>query len=706
MPNLRLGGVAVLLTASPAFAQNPPIDSRAEQLDTVQVTASADASAEGLKLPYAGGQVARGGRVGIFGSLDNMSTPFSITSYTQKLITDQQAASVGDVLQNDPAVRVARGFGNFQQTYIVRGLPVFSDDMSYNGLYGLLPRQYLATEVVERVEVLRGASAFLNGAAPGGSGLGGAINVMPKRAPNTPINDITVGLESGAQSYVAADLARRFGPDDSVGLRLNYGHRNGGTAVDGENRKLDVLSLGFDYRNGDLRVSADVGYQDHRLQRSQPSVTIASTLPIPSAPDASRNLGQPWTFSDERDTFATVRAEYDLTSWATAWIAADGTMNALRFDNRRIDNVATGEVGLRMKFDTAGVQHNVVASLTGYSLKSKNAFALSDFGGFNTNLNTPSQVAEPVADAFVGGRLDTPLLTARTRNASAAVADMVGLFNDRLLLTGGARYQRIAAYGYDFNTGAQTSDYSKGRATPVGGVLFKVDPRLSLYANYIEGLVQGDVASTTFVDANGNTRPVVNAGQVFRPDVTRQVEVGAKVDLGRFGSTIDVFESRKPLASVDIATGTFAVNDHQRNRGVEWTVFGEPIRSVRLLGGATYLDTDVTGKDAIGSPRFQFNANVEWDIPGLSGLTVDARAVHTTSQFADAANTQRVPGWTRFDAGLRYAMEVFGRDVTLRGRVENLANRNQWVSVGGFPGAGYLVLGNPRTFLLSGTVGF
>ena len=137
------------------------------------MNASSDASAGGLKAPYAGGQVARGGRVGILGSEDVMDTPFSITNYTQKLIQDQQAASVAEVLQNDSAVRVARDYGNFQQLYMIRGLPVYSDDMAYNGLYGLLPRQYLAAELVERVEVLRGASAFLNGAAPGGSGLGG-----------------------------------------------------------------------------------------------------------------------------------------------------------------------------------------------------------------------------------------------------------------------------------------------------------------------------------------------------------------------------------------------------------------------------------------------------------------------------------------------------------------------------------------------------
>src|SRR6201996_5450344 len=146
------------LSASAAALADTAAD---DQLDTIVVTASADASAKGVQPAYAGGQVARGGRVGIFGSQDIMDTPFSITNFTQQLVQDTQAASVGDVLQNDGAVRIARGFGNFQQLYVVRGLPVYSDDMSYNGLYGLLPRQYLAAELLERVEVLHGASAFL-----------------------------------------------------------------------------------------------------------------------------------------------------------------------------------------------------------------------------------------------------------------------------------------------------------------------------------------------------------------------------------------------------------------------------------------------------------------------------------------------------------------------------------------------------------------
>lgn len=696
-----------------------------ERLDTVVVSASADASAGGLKLPYAGGQVARGGRVGLFGSLDLMDTPFTITSYTQKLIQDQQAASIAEVLQNDPAVRVARGFGNFQQTYLVRGLPIFSDDMSYNGLYGLLPRQYLAAELVERVEVLRGASAFLNGAAPGGSGLGGAINVMPKRATNEPLSEITVGLQSGVQGYGAFDVARRFGPDHSLGLRINGVRRDGDTAVDGESRTLTALALGADYRGSDVRISADIGYQNHHLGRSQPSVTIASGLAIPSAPDASRNLGQPWTFSNERDTFGTVRAEYDLSPVATLWaaagmrdgkesaifanptvIAADGTTTAYRFDNTRHDTVQTGEIGARVRVSTAGVTHQLVASVATYSAKSDNAYALSNFAGFASSLYNPVEVPAPPNDFFTGGVLTSPRLTDRTRTSSAALADMLGFLDDRVLLSLGARYQKIESMSYDYNDGAETASYSKGRITPVGGLVFKLDQQVSLYGNYIEGLVKGDTAPTTYVDAAGTTRAVANAGEVFQPYQSKQQEVGIKVDTGRLGGSLGFYSTRKPVASVDRTSGRYAITDHQKNRGVELSVYGEIVRGLKLLGGASYLDADVAGKDAIGAPRSQVNLGLEWNIPWVQGLSVDSRVVHTASQYADAANTQSVPSWSRFDAGVRWTIDIANEAVTLRARVENLTNRNQWVSVGGYPGAGYLVLGSPRTFITSASVAF
>ena len=220
----RALALAALSACLAAHAQTRPEADDAPDdatLQTVTVSASADASAKGLSRAYAGGQVARGARVGLLGTQDAMDTPFSITSYTSELIADRQARSVGDVLQNDPGVRVARGFGNFQEAYFMRGFIVSSDDTAYNGLYGLLPRQYIAAELFERVEVLRGASAFLNGAAPGGGGLGGTLNLLPKRAPNEPLSRVELRAGSGGEKQAALDVARRFGPEQSSGIRLN-----------------------------------------------------------------------------------------------------------------------------------------------------------------------------------------------------------------------------------------------------------------------------------------------------------------------------------------------------------------------------------------------------------------------------------------------------------------------------------------------------
>jgi hypothetical protein len=81
------------------------------------------------------------GSAGILGTRDALETPFSIDSYAAESIQNQQARGVGDVLQNDASVHVARGFGNFQESHFVRSFYLGSDDIAYDGLCVLLPRQ-------------------------------------------------------------------------------------------------------------------------------------------------------------------------------------------------------------------------------------------------------------------------------------------------------------------------------------------------------------------------------------------------------------------------------------------------------------------------------------------------------------------------------------------------------------------------------------
>ena len=693
-------------------------------LEAIAITASADASAEGVMPSYNGGQVARGGKVGILGNKEMMETPFVITSYTNELIQDQQANSVGDVLLNDPSVRVARGFGNFQESYFMRGFLLSSDNVAYNGLYSLLPRQYIAAELFERVEVLRGASSFLLGATPGGDGLGGAINLLPKRAPNESLARVSVGTENGEQGSTSIDVAERFGEEKSTGIRINAAHKEGGTGVDAEDVELNLVMIGWDYRKDNFRLSADLGHQEHRLKETRTNVTLSGVTSIPTAPSNSSNWAQPWSYSNEKDTFGTFRGEYDFTSTLTGWVAAgfrhseeanslanlyvtnsNGNGYTYRFDNTREDDVRTAETGLRGKAETFGIGHDVVFSANYFELEKKNAYKMDYYNRLSTNMYTPSSYSVPAwsGSEFGGNDLDDPSLSGRTHLSSYALGDTLAFWDKTVLVTLGARYQKLSDKGYAYNTGILSTEYSKERISPVLGVVYKVTPEISLYGNYIEGLSQGGTAPSS----------ALNYGEILKPYVTEQKEVGIKYDNQTLGGSLALFTTSKPRGVTNSA-GYYVDEGEDRHRGAELMLYGEVTQGLKLLGGITVLDTEqvstgsatTEGKRVIGVPEKQANIGVDWSVPGMSGLSFDARLIATGEVYANSTNTLSVPGWERVDVGAKYLMVVDKQLVTLRARVLNVMDNNYWASSGGFAENGYLVLGAPRTFMLNVTVDF
>lgn len=726
--------ISLALLTQTAFAAEAETDSA--ELESITVTASADASAEGLSPAFAGGQVAEGGRAGILGTKDNLDTPFSITSYTNEFIQDRQARSVGEVLQNDPTVRVARGFGNFQESYFIRGFILSSDDIAYNGLYSLLPRQYIATELFERVEVLRGASSFLTGANPNNGGIGGAINLLPKRAPNYDLNRVTVGFDSGSQANVSADVARRFGENDEFGVRVNAAHRNGGTAIEDEEAELNLLNVGLDWQGERLRLSADLGIQNHQLDETRTNVGLqASPSPmittIPSAPNASDNWAQEWAYSNEKDYFGTFRAEYDIKDNVTAWGAYGlrhgeeanslGNLNLVngetgegsisRFDNERIDRIQTGEIGLKGSFNTGSIGHDWVTAYSYFYSERKNAYGIA--GALTSNLYNPTSHAKPeLADLY------DPRLANRTRFNSFALGDTLSFMDERFLLTLGARYQSIKTEDFDYHTQTgRISQYDDSEITPAIGAVFKLTEYTSIYANYIESLRNGETAPQTADTSAGSNIALTNAGESLAPYVAEQREVGIKYEDEILGVGLAYFTTDKPRAFLDAsdpAAPAFKEAGEDQHQGVELTMYGMASENLKLLGGATWLDAEqkntgdssIDGNKVIGIPEWQATVGAEWEIPTVAGLAVDGRVNYTGSRYADAANTLKVDDWTTMDIGARYLMQLGNQDLTLRARVNNVFDRDYWASVGGFEGQGYLVLGGPRTFTVSATMDF
>lgn len=725
-------GLALLASQTVSAAES---ETDSAELESITVTASADASAEGLSPAHSGGQVAVGGRAGILGTLDHLDSPFSITAYTNEFIQDRQARSVGDVLQNDPSVRVARGFGNFQETYFIRGFVLSSDDIAYNGLYSLLPRQYIATELFERVELLRGASSFLTGASPSGGGIGGNVNLLPKRAPNEPLNRITVGTEHGQQGLVSADIARRFGEEKQFGVRVNKAYRDGGTAIEDQESELGLFSVGLDWRGDRARLSADIGYQDNQLDETRTNVTLLGVDHVPSAPDSDSNWAQPWSYSDEQDWFGTMRGEYDLTETTTAWAAYGlrrtdednslgnirvsdantGQGNAFRFDNVRKDEVDTGELGLRGLYNTGNVGHEWVISASFFELDSKNAYGTG--ATFATDLYNPFDVEQPPIGFESNAGLE-PRLTNSVQLQSYAIGDTLSFIDEKLLLTLGIRRQTIEVKTYDFITGSKTTDYKETENTPVVGVVYKLTPQLSVYGNYIESLRQGETAPLQFAGTD-----LVNGGEAQSPYIAEQKEIGLKYDSDYLGWGLSYFTTDMPRSFTDTsdpANPVFETSGENNHQGIELTTFGLLTDDIKLLGGVTWLDAkqdktgtdDLNGNRVVGIPEYQANIGVEWEVPQVSGLALDSRVIYTGSNYVDSANELKLPSWTRMDIGARYLIQVNGKDLTFRARVNNVFDRDYWASAGGYVGAngtvgtGYLVLGAPRTVTLSATMDF
>jgi TonB-dependent receptor-like protein len=111
--------------------------------------------------PFAGGQVATGGQVGLLGNRDIFDTPYSLTSYTAEAIENQQATTMGAVLENNPSVRSISA-GAMWDTFMIRGFQVSSSGYSLNGLPGIAPGSMVAPEFIDRAELFLGPTGMLS----------------------------------------------------------------------------------------------------------------------------------------------------------------------------------------------------------------------------------------------------------------------------------------------------------------------------------------------------------------------------------------------------------------------------------------------------------------------------------------------------------------------------------------------------------------
>jgi iron complex outermembrane receptor protein len=709
---LQGSGLQLQPVGEQAYMLTPAPTGSTLQLGATSIYATAD-TAHGD--PYVGGQVARRGSQGLLGSKDFMETPFSETTYTSELVKNLQARTLGDLVASDPSVRATNPAGGRYEQFTIRGMSLFNSDVSYNGLYGILPTYTIDMEMADRVDVLKGPSQLINGISPRGS-VGGGINVVPKRATDVPITSFTGNYASDSQVGGAVDIGRRFGEGDMFGVRFNGVKQSGDTEWDHQSVDREMAVLGLDFRGERLRLSTDVGHNERDTDAPQERVQVGAKAQVPHASDVRHNYAQPWSKARTKDTFGTVTGEYDVSDSVMVYAGAGArksnhdflrhavavTNNAGDFsvqprDFTRDENVRTANAGVRNWFHTGPVSHEINLAASYFYMDFENGGAR--YAAAPSNLYNPVETPTPITPT----RLDSQVYT-ENRSSSVALSDTLGFFDDQVLLTLGARWQRVQVDDWTDNVKGDTG-YDEEKVSPSGGILFKATDKLSLYANYMEGLSQGKIAPSTSV----------NEDEIFPPFISRQVEVGAKYDAGAFAVTTAVFRIKQPAYETNATTRVFGPNGKRENKGVEVNVFGEPLKGFRLVGGVMYIDSELTdttngtfdGNRAPATPEYNVSLGGEWDVPNVQGLTLTSRGIYSSSQYLDQSNNKEIDAWTRIDVGARYAFKVEEKNITLRANIENVADKRYWSSAGASddsePG---LTLATPRTYLLSATVDF
>ena len=717
LPTLVLAGLPL---AQPALANGETAHTRSRALDTITVTDSALVDGDALPAPHANGKIAPGGRLGIWGEQSAQDVPFSVLSYTAEGISDQQAHTVGDVLRQDPSVQTGYSYGNYGQSYKIRGFDLYPDDIAFSGLYGVMPRQIIDTSAIERVELFKGSSAFMNGVPNGGTGVGGSVNLEPKLAGDTPLTRVGFDYTGQSQAGTSLDVGRRFGADHAYGVRFNGVRRGGTTAVDNDERSTTAGTLAFDYAGERARGALIVGYQRQHIEGGRAGLNTSrltgSDAFLPSAPTATRNYTPDWTQSTLESSYGVARGEYDLaTDWtlfgafgasyndeqgvysSPSLTDSSGSVSYSRMDTVLKTRNFAGNAGLRGHFSTPGLSHALTLAYSANTSQKRSAYTMGS-GSVTGSLYDGDVTYIPAGSmTTAGGNMHHPSVVERDTSQGVSLSDTASMFDDRLKLTLGMRYQNVRVVNNDYQ-GNESTVSDRSAATPVYGVVYQPWKPIALFANHIEALQAGPTAGASYANS-GETLGVVRS---------RQNEVGIKLDTARFGGSLSVFDIRQPSARAD-ASNRLALDGEQQNRGIELALYGTPAPAVRLNGGVTFMDAQLKntaggtqdGNRPMGVARYQMRAGAEWDLPWVDNLTLSGTVLRTGPQYADTANQLRVEPWHRLDLGMRYSTRLGGHQTVWRLGVDNVTQERYWESVSTF---GYLTQGSPRTVKLSATM--
>lgn len=656
---------------------------------------------------------AKTANAGVLGEKALKDTPYSIEVYTREMLDNKQARSLSEVVKGDASVGLSVNTSvNEENTLTVRGLGRDWDTgQKLDGLNLRSRANDLPLEHIESVEILKGAGAFLYGfAAPGG-----IINYKLKRPTEEALRSVSTQVTDSGQRLLHGDIGGRLGDSAEFGYRINAVHEAGDTYVEGGSARRMSGSVALDWRiTPDLVWQVDALKARHTRTGAYWAVYPTRdgtednwTLAQPPAPiDGGKRLAPSWSRNrSEDETYGTDLSWRFAPDWRFSlayrnsdsgrefmqpvlFASASGNYTGRVWSYSTLFRSEQAQAQLTGKFSLGAVVHEVAVGTTHTttrSLATPDASTLEATFGPG-QLANPTDFANPVSIAG----LDTATGEfSRIRRREMFASDTVHLGTDWDLILGARRGSLHDAY----------SDYDRSATTPTLAAVFRPVPWASLYASYVEALEQGAIAPET----------ATNAGQMFPPLVSKQHEVGVKLDGSGWSANAALFELRQGL-TYTTAGNVFTQDGEARFRGVEFSAKARLSRQWLATASAMWLDATnqktegglLDGKRIAGVARQQASLYAEYSVPGLP-LTLTTGTQYVGKRPIDGDNQWQVGSVALFDLGARYVTQVAGKPLTVRLNVDNVANKAYWLV---HAGGGSLNQGAPRTVKLGAQIEF
>ncbi|MCK6842920.1 TonB-dependent siderophore receptor [Enterobacter roggenkampii] len=617
-----------------------------------------------------------------------LDIPQVVNTVSDKVLEDQHATTLDEALYNVSNVVQTNTLGGTQDAFVRRGFGANRDgSIMTNGLRTVLPRSFNAA--TERVEVLKGPASTLYGILDPG----GLINVVTKRPEKTFGGSLSATTSSFGGGTGQVDVT---GPID--GTRLAY--RLTGEYQDEDywrnfgNERSTFIAPSLTWFGDDATVTVLYSHRDYKTPFDRGTIFDLNTKKAVDV-DRKTRFDEPFNVTDGQSDLAQLNAEYRLNSQWTAKFDysysqdkySDNQARVMAYDaktgnlTRRVD--ATQGSTQRMHSTRADLQGNVDIAgfyneiLTGvsyenYDLLRTDMMRCKNVKGFNIyhpvygKLNKCTTVSAADSDQ-----------TLKQESYSAYAQDALYL-TDKWIAVAGMRYQYYTQYagkGRPFNVNTNSRDE---QWTPKLGLVYKLTPAVSLFANY----------SQTFMPQSSIASYIGD----LPPETSNAYEVGAKFDLfNGITANIALFDihKRNVLYNESVGGETIAKTAGRvRSQGVEVDLAGSLTENTNIIASYGYTDAkvledpDYAGKPLPNVPRHTGSLFLTYDIHNAfagNTLTLGGGGHGVSRRSATNGADYYLPGYFVADAFAAYKMKL-QYPVTLQVNVKNLFDKTYYTS--------------------------